>query len=65
MQLYAPTPTHRASAMGVDEAAIQYNIYAFMHFLPHNFSLRKSYQHTIKVGSWLLPYFAEENYSCR
>ena len=29
MQLYAPTPTHRASAMGVDEAAIQYNIYAW------------------------------------
>ena len=29
MQLYAPIPTQRASAMGVDEAAIQYNIYAW------------------------------------
>ena len=31
MQLYAlTTPTHRASAMGVDEVAVQYNI-TFMH----------------------------------
>ena len=54
---------------------VQYNVYAWAAFeahltfiwgiilkiLPHNFSLQKPCQHTIKVGSWLFPYFAEEN----